>query len=156
MRIANASVSENANAHQASPSVAALQDQIATLTAALKACQGTTSTATKREAVTRPAKAGIDRSKFDAVYRAGKAVNAAQFGDINAQFRTLLLNFETEASIASDKASGLAEGNLASTYHTAQLQFQAGLITRDATQRQARWAEASSTLAKADKIYLGK
>lgn len=95
------------------------------------------------------------RTKFDAVYRAAKAVNAAQFADIPVlQFRNLLLTLETETSIARDKAVGSAEVTLASMYHTAKLQFELGL--RDPESRQEHWDEATKTLTKADKVYLGK
>ena len=133
--------------------MAALQDQVATLTTALKACQASSP-------VTRTSATAIDRSKFDAVYRAGKAVDGASSPSAHtslAAFRGLLLTFETEAGVAVDKAAGPEEVALAKLYREAKTWFDIGLISQaDDPRRLANWTKASETLAQADKVYLGK
>jgi hypothetical protein len=107
----------------------------------------------------RPAAAAItiNAAKFDAVYRAGKAVGvAAEDGQISVlQFRALLLTLQTEASIASDKASGRGEVTLASMFNTAALRFELLLLVRDdATKHENTSADASAALEKATGLYL--
>jgi hypothetical protein len=99
----------------------------------------------------------INAAKFDAVYRAGKAVKvAADSGEISVlQFRALLMTLETEASIAKDKASGSGEVTLASMFDTARLQFRLLLVVRDdATKHENALADASATLKQANGLYL--
>lgn len=102
----------------------------------------------------------IDRKKFDDVYAAGKAVDAAWSASVPPRrFQQLLLAFGTEVSIVFDKTTD-AERSLAKQYQMAQLKFELGAAQVDG--RTSHYdgietlKEASELLDAANKMYLGK
>jgi hypothetical protein len=107
--------------------------------------------------------ADLDRSKFDKVYAAGKAVHEASYlsavGVSPRQFQQLLLAMNTELSIAADKVTTKAEKSLFGKYQMAELSFDLGLTfygRYNATKGTAAMREATERIDAADKIYLGK
>lgn len=106
----------------------------------------------------------IDRSKFERVYQAGKAVDGAKFlsavGVAPWQFQQLLLAFETEISVLTDKVSTKAERALAAKYQVAMLKYRLGLseYQTDGAHHFGTdtMADAGAGLDKANAIYLSK
>jgi hypothetical protein len=110
--------------------------------------------------------ADINRSTFDKVYAAGKAVAEARFlsavGVSPRQFQQLLLTFNTELSVAWDRVATKADKALAAKYQLAYVKFELGASQLDSSLR-ATWtkgletmSDAAATLNAANAIYLGK
>jgi hypothetical protein len=104
----------------------------------------------------------IDRTKFDSVYRAGKAVSEAVTSEISPrEFDRLILTFKTESSIATDKGSTKAEHDLAFKYSMAMLTYSLGAAMPERTEADidakfAKFKEATDTFNEANEIYLKK
>lgn len=110
--------------------------------------------------------AEIDKSKFDKLYEAGKAVSSAQYlsavGVTPRELKRLLLVMDTERKIVLDKATTKSEKALAGRYALAQIEFDLALTyyQQAVPGDNARWSDtftkATGTLDAANDIYLGK
>lgn len=107
--------------------------------------------------------ADLDKTKFDKVYAAGKAmVDAPKYeAGLAAALVTRQANlaFKSEVSMAVDKATTKAEKALAAKYAEAQWRFELDLaperhLSRDAWK--AALDKAYGVLDAADRMYLGK
>lgn len=107
--------------------------------------------------------AELDRSKFDKVYAAGKAmVESPKYEPGLAAAlvtRQAMLAFKTEVAIAADRASSKAEKVLAGKYGEAQWRYELGLVPElhlSLEKWKVAYAKASAALEDANAMYLGK
>jgi hypothetical protein len=102
----------------------------------------------------------IDRSKFDKVYAAAKALDASDYALSRGLLaRQAMLAFQTEVSIAHDKATTKAEKALAGDYAEAQWKYELKLdpiLNLSSEAWQAARADVRAILDRANSIYLGK
>lgn len=110
---------------------------------------------------------GMDKTKFDGVYRSAKAIQGSTSVGVNyIGFGKLLQDFATELSIAEDKATSEKEKELIKSFEEVlrlcQFSYKSWKQKMEYKQVeldeviQTYWQAAEKELGKATSLYLGK
>jgi hypothetical protein len=98
---------------------------------------------------------GTDRKKFDATYRAGRALSAATDRGVNAsRYRELVTSFEAQISIVRRRVSGPDEREIVDQYDDALKAYRAALaVWTLKLESQSEWVYSDPALDDMLKPY---